>query len=289
MNQQIIKPPVLVISSHVAAGMVGNRALSFTLERMGHPVWEIPTVTMPWHPGHGPAKRFATDPDQFDSMLADLSSHPHLGALAGIISGYPGHKDQAKSLAQFITRAKQANPDLVYVCDPVIGDENGLYVPQDIAQTIRDILLPLADYMTPNRFELAWLTETQFENNSDIVDAVRHWPDKTVLVTSAFAMMRNSIANLMITPNRCLLAEHRLVPGVANGTGDLTSALFLANILSGLSDEKLLKTTISSVFEIAHRSASAGFRDLALATYQDRMVHPMAMVSIRSLETRDRS
>ena len=48
---------VIVVSSHVARGSVGNRAAVFALETLGHPVWAVPTVMLPWHPGHGRATR----------------------------------------------------------------------------------------------------------------------------------------------------------------------------------------------------------------------------------------
>ena len=53
------KGAIIVISSHVVRGTVGNRAAVFALETLGHPVWAVPTVILPWHPGHGPSRRIA--------------------------------------------------------------------------------------------------------------------------------------------------------------------------------------------------------------------------------------
>ncbi|MBN9136888.1 MAG: pyridoxal kinase, partial [Phyllobacterium sp.] len=79
---------VIVISSHVVRGSVGNRAAVFALETLGHPVWAVPTVVLPWHPGHGPAKRIVPEPQQFDDLIADLERAPWLGEVRAIMTGY---------------------------------------------------------------------------------------------------------------------------------------------------------------------------------------------------------
>lgn len=39
------------------------------------------------------------------------------------------------------------------VCDPVLGDEGKLYVPQEFVAIYRDQLLPMASVITPNQTE----------------------------------------------------------------------------------------------------------------------------------------
>jgi len=68
------KKAVIVISSHVARGSVGNRAAVFALETLGFPVWAIPTVTMPWHPGHGVSTRIVADENAFGEFLTDIEN-----------------------------------------------------------------------------------------------------------------------------------------------------------------------------------------------------------------------
>jgi pyridoxine kinase len=55
------RPGILVISSHVVRGSVGNRAAVFALESLGFPVWAVPTVTLAWHPGQGTAMRIVVE------------------------------------------------------------------------------------------------------------------------------------------------------------------------------------------------------------------------------------
>lgn len=274
---------VIVISSHVIRGSVGNRAAVFALETLGHPVWAVPTVVLPWHPGHGPSTRLKFDDEDFDHVIDDLIRAPWLGEVKAVLTGYFGSARQPASVARLITALRRKNPDLIYVCDPVMGDLGGLYVPQQTAEAIRDHLLPLADVATPNRYELQWLAGRDLVDNKALTDAALVLGPKRVLVTSAVAMMANGLGNLLVTDRRSLLAEHRLVENPPNGLGDLLSALFLARLLSGLAEEKALQMACSSVFEILARTNRRGTDELALESDASSLATPMAMMQMRQL------
>ncbi len=278
------KPSVIVISSHVARGSVGNRAAVFALEVLGHNVWAVPTVTLPWHPGHGKATRIVPSEQDFAALLDDLGSAPWLGEVGAILSGYLGDASQANAIAGLVQRTRQKNPELIYACDPVIGDEGGLYVGEETAMAIRDRLLPIADLTTPNRFELAWLTgDRNFSDNNEILVAASTLKSSMTLITSAFSMMRNNIGNILLHPNGALLAEHTIVENPPNGLGDLTAALFIARILQKQPFEQALQMTTSSVFEILGRAARRSADELMLETDSGSLVRPMAMVQMRNL------
>jgi pyridoxine kinase len=104
MSSQSIATPdaapraVIVISSHVVRGSVGNRAAVFALETLGFPVWAVPTITMPWHPGHGPSTRIVASPEQFAALMADLERAPWLGEVGAVLSGYLGDAGPATML-----------------------------------------------------------------------------------------------------------------------------------------------------------------------------------------------
>jgi pyridoxine kinase len=120
------KKAVIVISSHVVRGSVGNRAAVFALEALGFPVWALQTVTLPWHPGHGPSTRIVPDTQQFDAIIDDLCAAPWLQEVGAILTGYLGDPSQAASIAKLVKTVKAKMPDALYVCDPVIGDLGGL-------------------------------------------------------------------------------------------------------------------------------------------------------------------
>ena len=274
---------VIVISSHVARGSVGNRAAVFALETLGHPVWAVPTILLPWHPGHGPATRIVPDPEQFSAFIQDLERAPWLGEVAGVLSGYLGDAGQASEIAALVAAVKAKNPDALYVCDPVMGDARGLYVAEEVAEAMRDLLMPIADIATPNRYELEWMTGQTLADLQMTIAAAQNAGPARMLVTSAPAMIAGGIGNLLVTPYEVLLAEHRAIPRAPNGLGDLTAALFLARLLAGQADAKALQSTTAAVYEILARTAKRGADELQLETDARSLSQPMAMVQFRDL------
>jgi pyridoxine kinase len=274
---------IVAISSHVVRGAVGNRAIVFALETMGFRVWSLPTVILPWHPGHGPSTRMTTPDGQFAAAVEDLGGSRWSGAIKAVVTGYFGSADQVAPVARLVAKLKQTNPGLLFVCDPVIGDSGGLYVKTEIAEAIRDQLIPIADVATPNRYELGWLSGAALETNTEIIDAALALGPRRVLVTSAVPMMAGGIGNLLLTDRLALLAEHRMVGNPPNGLGDLTSALFLARLMRGEAEERALQMTTASVFEILARSVKRGADELMLFEDYASFLNPMAMVQIRQL------
>lgn len=274
---------VIVISSHVARGSVGNRAAVFALEQLGFQVWAVPTIMLPWHPGHGPGTRIVPDTEQFSALMKNLADAPWLGEVGAVLSGYLGDAGQAEAVAALVRAVRARNADALYLCDPVTGDAGGLYVPQATAEAMRDLLLPLADIATPNRYELEWLCGTALADNFATWRAAAALGPETTLVTSAHAMMAGSIGNLLVTPRETLLAEHRAVDKPPNGTGDLFAALFLARRLQGEPAEKALRNATAAVFEVVARAVKRGADELMLATDAQSLVHPLAMVQMRRL------
>lgn len=274
---------VIVISSHVARGSVGNRAAVFALETLGHPVWAVPTVILPWHPGHGRATRIVPEPEKFAALMKDLEGARWLDEVGAVLSGYLGDASQAKAVASLVRAVRTKNPRAVYVCDPVMGDSGGLYVPIEVATAIRDELVPIADVATPNRFELEWMSGAKLDDSKSVIAAALDAGPPTMLVTSAPAMLAGSTGNLLLTPSEALLAEHRIIDKPPNGLGDLTGAVYLARLLAGQPAAKALQSTTATVFEILARTAKRGGDELQLETDSQSLSHPMAMVQLRHL------
>ncbi len=274
---------VIVISSHVVRGSVGNRAAVFALETLGHPVWAMPTIVMPWHPGKGPSTRLRFSDADFDSAIDDLVNAPWLGEVSAILTGYFGSPAQPAAVARLVRAAKAANPRLIYICDPVMGDLGGLYVPQETAAAIRDELIPLADIATPNRYELQWMVGSPLDSNQAIMEAALSLGPARMLVTSAVPMMTGGTGNLLLSGRNAILAEHRLIDNPPNGLGDLLAAVFLARILEGVDEEKALQLATASVFEVLARTTKRGGDELTLESDSGSLSTPMAMVQMRRL------
>ena len=274
---------VIVVSSHVARGSAGNRGVVFALETLGHPVWAVPTVILPWHPGHGRATRIVPEPAEFAALLKDLERARWLGEVGAVLSGYLGDPGQAGAIASLVKAVRARNPRALYVCDPVLGDSGGLYVPQETAAAIRDVLIPLADIATPNRFELEWISGAKLDDLRSVIAAALDAGPPSMLVTSAPAMLAGSIGNLLLTSTDALLAEHRIIEKPPNGLGDLIAAVYLARLLAGQPIAKALQSATASVFEILARTAKRGGDELQIETDAQSLSHPMAMVQLRHL------
>src|SRR6516225_9675683 len=152
-------PTVLSVQSWVACGNVGNTAALFPLQRLGCHTWSLNTVAFSNHTGHEkwrgntvPAHQIAT---LFDG-IAELGVLPRCDA---VLSGYLGEAETGPVLLDIVARVKEANPRALYCCDPVMGDVGlGYYVRSGIPEFFRDRAIALADVLTPNRFELEWLS-----------------------------------------------------------------------------------------------------------------------------------
>lgn len=283
MNGPSTARAVIVVSSHVARGSVGNRAAVFALESLGFPVWAVPTVLLPWHPGHGRATRIVPESGEFSRFVADLRRSPWLGEVGAVLSGYLGDAAQADAVASLVGAVKEQNPQALYLCDPVMGDGDSLYVRPEIAEAIRDRLLPLADIATPNRFEMEWLSGADLPDMRSVMDAALHAGPRMMLVTSAPATHAGSIGNFLLTPSEALFAEHRVIERPPKGLGDLTAAVLLARLLDGQPSAKALQSATAAVFEILARTATRGADELTLETDAESLAHPMAMVQLRHL------
>ncbi|HRP79733.1 MAG TPA: pyridoxal kinase, partial [Aquamicrobium sp.] len=115
-SQAAAERAVIVISSHVVRGTVGNRAAVFALEALGLPVWAVPTVILPWHPGHGRATRIVPPAEEFAALIDDLAAAPWLGEVGAVLSGYLGGPEQAGAVARLVGALKAKNPGALYLC-----------------------------------------------------------------------------------------------------------------------------------------------------------------------------
>ncbi|WP_011582537.1 MULTISPECIES: pyridoxal kinase PdxY [Chelativorans] len=274
---------VIVVSSHVARGSVGNRASVFALEALGHPVWAVPTVILPWHPGHGRATRIVPPAADFAALMRDLENAAWLGEVAAVLTGYLGEASQADAVASLVRAVKKRNPKAFYVCDPIMGDKGGLYVPEATAAAIRDVLLPIADVATPNLYELAWIAGRDLDTLEDAMAAAARAGPSEMLVTSSPASAPDRIANLLLTPQNAYLAEHQAIENPTKGPGDLMAALYTAWLLKGLAPGEALQRATASVLEALARAGRRGADELMLETDASSLSEPAAAVELRKL------
>lgn len=288
MQAPIHRPPILIISSHVADNSVGGRLTAFALERLGFPVWLVPSISLARHPKRGAGEAIRPDIRHFQDHLNRLVAAHQETPLAGIVTGYLGDPDQVPIIADTIRTLKETAPDLTYLCDPVLGDGSALYVAEPLAEAIRQDLFPLADMATPNLFETGWLlgTDAPLADAKAVmahVSKAQTLPSSLV-VTSVPGMMQGQIGNLLWRNNTVpLLFEHPAMPRALNGTGDLLAGLLLGQYLALQDLETACQKASASLFELTARAAKEGLDDLPIITEQLALERPVAMVHKRQI------
>src|SRR3954452_15162505 len=150
---------VLSIQSHVVYGHVGNSAVVFALQRLGREVWPIDTVQFSSHAGYPGWRGEAFAPALIGECLAGLDAIGALSGCAGVVTGYLGRPETAVAALDAVAAVRARNAGAVYACDPVIGDAGrGVYVSAGVPEFFRDHALAAATIVSPNAFELSWLT-----------------------------------------------------------------------------------------------------------------------------------
>jgi len=263
---------VLALSSQVARGHVGLSAVVPALQALGHEVIALPTVLLSNHPGHPHVAGRRIEPDDLERMLDALGAGGWLGEVDAVLSGYLPTRAHVGVAARLIERLRRHAPNLLYLCDPVLGDDpKGLYLDEAAAEAIRSALLPLADCITPNRFELAWLAGRPVADPDQAVAAARGLGRPAVLATSVPAG-EERLANLHVTPSHVLTADVPRRVAAPHGTGDLMSGLVLGRMLDGQTQERQLSLAVAGVE--AAIAASEGRDELALAASWARWSAP---------------
>ena len=279
-------PTVLSVQSWVACGTVGNTAALFPLQRLGCETWSLNTVAFSNHTGH---ERWRGDTVPASDIAALFEGISELGVLArcdAVLSGYLGEAETGPVLLDIVARVKAANPRALYCCDPVMGDVGlGYYVRAGIPEFFRDRALALADIVTPNRFELEWLSGRPVRNLADAREAaaaLRQSGPAIVLATSLDADA-DRVAALAAGPDGVWAAETPRLAIEATGCGDAVAALFLAWLLKGKPVPDALATTIAAIYGVIEATMLSGGGELALVAAQDELVAPSRPMSVRRL------
>lgn len=280
---------ILSIQSAVAFGHVGNSAAVFPLQRIGVEVMPVYTVNFSNHTGYGAWRGPLISPEDVREVITGIEDRGVLGEIDVVLSGYQGGEGIAEVILDAVARVKAANPSAVYACDPVMGNAvSGCFVAPAIPILLRDRVVPAADIVTPNQFELGYLTDTEPQTLAETLDAVERLRDRgprTVLVTSVAQPDRPdaTIEMLAVTDEGAWIVQTPLIPMKANGSGDVTAALFTAHLRSGGDAADALARTTSSVFDLLQLTHASGERELQLVQAQESYAHPRLQFPVRQV------
>ena len=271
---------ILSIQSTVAYGHVGNSAAVFPLQRLGHSVWPVITVHFSNHTGYGAWRGPVLPATDVAEVIQGVEDRGVLPSCDAVLSGYMGDASIGEVIMGAVTKVKAANPDAVYCCDPVMGDvDRGFFVRPGIPEFMRNVAVPAAKIITPNQFELEFLTGDKVSTLDDAlaaVDKIRATGPEVVLVTSVQRSdgPSDAIELLAVSDAGAWLVATPLLPLSVNGAGDTTAALFLAHYLSSRSPADAVAKTASSVFAVMEATHSAGAREIQLIAAQAAIADP---------------
>lgn len=271
-------PLALIISSHVAASHVGGTAQASALSIFKIDSMVVPTVLYGRHPGWGPPGGARVPHETLEGMLAGIEANKLLGQTDLVLTGYFGSPEQVSAAAQAIDAVRGAKRQgygaetarqPVVIVDPTIGDSGkGLYVPADVATAVIEELVPRADILAPNAWELQHLTGAQARTPDETVSAARRL-GKPVLVSSV--VRDKEIGVIYVDETQAWMAAHPRHPSAPKGTGDLLTALFGAALLDGLTGSYALGRAVGGVAETVAAAQGASAAELPIVGMAQRL------------------
>ncbi len=280
-------PLALILSSFVAASRIGGGAQQYVLA--AHKIDPVlaPTVMF----GRSPAKGGVgevTAPQVLAQMLADIEADAVFGLVDLVLTGHFSLPEQVEIAAGVLERVRAANRAGAYadrpvvVVDPIMGDApKGLYVKPEVAQVVASRLVPQADWITPNVWELAWLSGRPTADPVQALAAARAL-GRPALVTSV-PVGEDEIGLLYVTADEASLFAHRRLEQMPNGTGDLVAASFGAGLVEGLSPEAAAQRAARAAAETVQATLESRASELPVVALADRLVDPRAAVRLERL------
>ncbi|MCI0466932.1 MAG: pyridoxal kinase PdxY [Beijerinckiaceae bacterium] len=268
---------VISIQSQVVHGHVGNSAALFPLQLLGIETAAVPTTLLSNHPHYASMRGQVLDALFLRDLLTGVEERGLTSKCKILITGYMGSPQNAAEVIDFVRRAKARNPKLLYLCDPVMGDADlGFYVNEELRALFAEGLVPMADIITPNQFELEYLAGRKLGTVESIAAAARGLGPSTVVVTGVCGedAPPGMVQTLAIEPRAGWMAETPKISCRPSGTGDLFTALFAAALLQGLSTQAALGRAVSAVHAVLEETLALQSFELALIASAEHMLRP---------------
>lgn len=267
---------ILSIQSHVSYGYVGNKAATFPLQALGFEVWPVNTVQFSNHTGYGHWQGDICTADQVRAVIQGLVSLDLARQCDAILSGYIGDKEIGRVILETVQQFRQANPKLIYLCDPVMATSNGkaCFVKPDIPDFFRNQSLTSASIITPNHFEAEYLYGKEINNLNDLKQAAHFFHNQGILiviVTSLNLKEKNKLNPIAGTAVLSCKQGQWLAtistpstPATINGTGDLFSALYLGHLLLTKDALAAFSLALNKTYQVVQATYAANRRELKI-------------------------
>ncbi len=231
---------VIAIGSQLVYGSVGNNAATGQFNQANIRRVTVPTVLLTNLP-HYPSVHAVEIPDPwFTAALEDITARGLLETTRFITVGFLATPAQAQIIADWLVGVKEAFPDICVIVDPTMGDDDvGIYTAPGLAHAHLKYLIPLADGIVPNRFELELLAQAAGWETDDL-DVIATATKITALgpawavVTSATGNIDpDKVVDTVVTGTGTSNHIHHKVETTAKGAGDHFAAALLIALAQG--------------------------------------------------------
>jgi pyridoxine kinase len=278
---------ILTIQSHVARGHVGLNAAVLPLQLLGFEVDAVPTVVFSNHLGWPEFKGRALDLDWIRDLI-DGVDRRGLDRCRCLLTGFIGAPELGEVVLHALDRVRAANPEALYACDPVMGNEEGFFVRPGVPEYLRDHIVPRADILFPNHMELEFLVGRKVRGVAQAREAaleVQAMGPGAVVVTSLEARDDHAdvIPVVAIDRNGAWQAEVARLDVPVDGAGDLIAAVFTAMVLKGSATPDALAHALAATHGVMRRTASLGREEMALVEAQQEIAKPSERVNVHAL------
>lgn len=236
------------------------------------------------------------------SIFEGLEENKLLGHYSHLLTGYIGNPLFLRQVGEILRRIRVANPDLIYVCDPVMGDNGSMYVPKELLPVYRDEIIPLADIVTPNQYEVELLTGKEVRSEAAVWEAMDWFHErkiKTVVISSSDLGQPGILRAFLSQINGPRLAIDIPKQGDKDlfftGTGDLFASLFLAHSHDSGDVTEAFEKTIATLQAVIRRTVEqiprqgpsgpvqAWERELKLIQSKSEIEHPQVVLKAQRL------
>jgi len=260
---------VISIQSQVVHGHVGNSAAAYAVQAEGVNVAAVPTTLLSNHPRYPSLRGRVLETELVADLLRGVEERDLVDEAAVLVTGYLGSPGNAAVVADFVERALVRNPKLVYLCDPVIGDDGRVYVAEGILDVLRHRLLPAAKLTTPNRFELellAGLTIADAQGLRAACGALVGQGRIDVVATGCTLAdtPEGQLETILCADGRLSRFATPLLPIRPFGTGDLLTGLIAAHLAKGEAIEVAVRRAVETTFAVLVRTQKAGTAEMRL-------------------------
>lgn len=255
---------------------MGNKAAVFPLQLLGFDVDVINSVHFSNHTGHPRGfKGDVLNGDQLRSILTGLEENGLLENIGHLLTGYIGSESFLKAILDVLKKVREKSKSVRFVCDPVMGDNGKFYVPPELVAAYRDQVIPQADVVTPNQFEVEQITGIVIKTQADALRACHalHNMGPSLVFITSMVLDENDTEDgdsmaIIASQRRELHAgdqnqdevwriDTHIVPGYFTGTGDLCAALLLGHTSDSYELSTAIEKVTNTMYAVISRTAAS--------------------------------